>query len=523
MRAAMLVVIALFIPVLVLGAQDGTKRVVLDATSLGHQTLEKTVSTTSQTAFSFHMAGVELSDKTISSSTYQGVSPITDTPEKFGETSQPGLPDLPVYSQLVAIPDQAGVRAEIISSSFQIIENVDVCPFQLQPLDSQPDAVIPFTKDEAFYQRDAFYPSDIVDVQEPIIFRDLRMVSAVLSPIQYNPARRELKVYTNIDWRLNYDGTDTRNQKIRHNNNISETFLPMYRAIVPNADEMLAAYHPIRGGYLILYPRNIPDSLVQLLARWKHLKGYSVVAVPDTAIAHHTNPSSSQIFTYIQNAYNNWAVPPEFVCIMGSNTSGLIDYNHDGLASDHQYACVDGSDYFADVMVTRMSMPMTNSIMRTTIWKGLIYDKTPYMGDPNYWTRALSCAGNVGAVTPRIGVLWVREMLLDRGFTRVDTAFGWGSGDPNTAPITAAFNNGVCLTSYRGWGFPQNWGSPAFYNSNLDALQFNNKIGPACCPTCGTGNFGTVDCFGEHWCTMGSLTNGLKGGPGYFGACGEDT
>ncbi len=525
MRTALLVMLIFALPVVTLGASEGARQVVLEASNIGQVHLEKTISTTSQTGFTFRLAGVELSDKAVSATNYQQVLPITDTPEKFGQTDTEGLPDLPVYSQMVAIPDQAGVRAEIISSSYQIIENVDVYPFQRQPLDSRPDEVIPFTKDDAFYQQDEFYPRDLVQVQEPVVLRDLRMVSAVICPIQYNPVRRELKVYTNIDWRLNYEGIDTRNQKIRRNNKISETFLPMYRALVPNADEMLASYQPVRGGYLILYPRTIPDSLVQDLARWKHLKGYSVVTVPDSAIAHNASPTASQIFNYIQNAYNTWDSPPEFVCIMGSIfvANKIIDFPHDGLDSDHQYACVDGSDYFADVMVTRMSMPITNTVMRTTIWKAIVYDKTPYMGDPSYWLRGFSCAGNVSAVTPRLATLWVREMLLRRGFQQVDTVFYWDGHDPGISGITAALNRGVSITSYRGWGFPDHWGAPVFSTANLDALQFNNKIGPACCPTCGTGNFGTQDCFGEHWCTMGSTTTGFKGGPGYFGACGEDT
>jgi hypothetical protein len=528
MRIMMRVLLILTLLTTLAFGAEGSRSVVLETANLGQPALEKTVSTTSETGFSFRLAGVEMSEKTLSEGTYQEISPITDTPEKFGKTNQVSYPDLPVYSQMVAIPDQAGVVPEIISSSYQIIDNVDVYPFQREPLDSNPDEIIPFTKDEDFYQQDAFYPPEVVHVQEPVIFRDIRMVSAVICPIQYNPAKRQLKIYTNIDWRLSYEGTDARNQKIRHNNYISETFLPMYRAMVPNADEMLATYQPKRGGYLILYPRLIPDSLIQDLARWKHLKGYSVVAVPDSAIAHNSSPTAQQVLSFIQNAYDTWDIPPEFVCILGSIfvTNRITDWPYDGLASDHQYACVDGSDYFADVMVTRMSMPLTLTIMRTTIWKSIIYDKTPYMGDPAYWTRGLSCAGNVsGATTPRLSTLWVREMLLRHGFTQVDTVFYWdGQSDaPGIAAITASLNNGVCITSYRGWGFPSHWGHPAFSVGNLDALQFNNKISPACCPTCGTANFGSQDCFGEHWCTIGSLTSGLKGGPGYFGACGEDT
>ncbi len=520
MRIAIRVV--LMILALFMIAQSSSNRVVLNQANIDVAPMIMNSSSQAQTSLSFRIAGIEEEPTAVAGMTYQNITAITPNPMKFGVTGEEGLPELPVFAHLIGIPDQSGVRIEILSSSYEIIENVDVMPSQPSPVEGSPE-IPPFTKDDAFYQKNEFYPSEVAQLGEPIICRDLRMIQVEINPVQYNPVTKQLKVYTSIDYNLVYEGTDSRNIKIRRNNNISETFLPLYRSLIPNADEMLADYNPIRGGYLILTPDAFADT-IQQLARWKHLKGYSVVVTRATELAPSGTPSSSQIFTYIQNAYQTWAVPPEFVCIVGDE-SGLTTYFQDspyggGYASDQDYSCVDGSDYLSDVMVTRMSVPNSIATLRVAMWKAIKYDSDPFMGDPGFYARGLSVGGNVGgAITPRLTTLWVREQLLRHGYSQVDTAFctssSWScNADPQ---IPLSFNNGVGITNVRGAGSASGWWAPPFNTGNIDQLTANNKMGVLAVLTCGTGQFGEPDCFGEHWIRAGILPNALKGGPAYYG------
>ncbi len=524
MRVVTRMLMMLLLPALVMGA-EANRRVVLDQANMGQLPIQKALSTTTQTGFSIRLAGVDLSEKTVGTTSYQEISPITDNPEKYGQTGEDGLPDLPVIAQFVAIPDQAGIRVEIVSSSYQIIDNVDVYPTQPSPIEGESQDAIPFTRDNGFYQRNEFYPSELVQVGEPVICRDLRMVQAEANPIQYNPVTRQLKVYTSVDYRLVYEGTDNRNIKIRRDNHISESYLELYRSIAPNADEMLASYEPVRGGYLIITPNAFPDSLIQLLANWKHRKGYNVIVTRSTDIPGGGGGSNAAVFNYIQNAYNTWAIPPEFVCLIGDTNEGIVDYGFGGYTSDHHYSCVDGSDYFSDVMVTRMSMANDNITVRNTIYKSIIYDKSPYVGDPAYWTRGLCTAGNYNSggaptLSPRLNVLWAREQMMRHGFTRVDTSFGWQpGGDPGPGQITASLNSGVSLVNYRGWGSPSGFGLPVYLTSDFASVANNNKIGVLASLTCGTGAYGgSGACFGEVWIQAGASPSELKGGPGFYGA-----
>jgi hypothetical protein len=255
-----------------------------------------------------------------------------------------------------------------------------------------------------------------------------------------------------------------------------------------------------------------------------------VVIASDTAVSHTTGyPSTTQIFNYIQDAYNNWAVPPEFVCIMSDVDNGFPDYgysdSHAVYASDHDYTCVDGSDYFSDLMVTRMSVPTNNSALRVAIWKAVKYDSDPYMGDPAYYTRGLSVGGNAGGgITPRLTTLWVREQLLRHGYTQVDTSFCWTLDwdCPVDPQIAASFTNGVGITNVRGAGTASGWAVPPFHIDDLDGLPFNNKMGVLAVLTCGTGAF-RDECLGEAWIRAGYLPNSFKGGPAYYGVSDYDT
>jgi hypothetical protein len=219
---------------------------------------------------------------------------------------------------------------------------------------------------------------------------------------------------------------------------------------------------------------------------------------------------------YLQNAYRNWEVPPEYVMIVGDldGTFAVNDYPYSAYASDHHYACVDGTDYMADIFVARMSVDnMTEA--RRALSKIIKYEKYPYMNDPQHWIRGLSAAATYYE-SARLVTLWVRQLMLQNGFAQVDTAFGWDDY------LADYFNNGVSFIQYRGAGSSDGWSSPPWGVSNLLSMQNNQKLGVMASLTCGTGDF-EYECFGETWLRMGLSPDSLKGGPAFYGVTDHDT
>jgi hypothetical protein len=495
---------------------------------LGDVTAEFSVNSASGSDVSVSLAipAVAVNPVVLNGAEYKEVALPTAEHLFAGEATDDGMPAVPVITSLLAIPDLAGVELQVEYSGFDLVDNIDLAPVQPSPLESGEGAVA-FAKNDEFYARDEFYPSELATAGEPVIMRDVRMVQLAMYPVQYNPARRQLKIYHDLNIRANYTyGGDVVNPKLSRRPFVSEAFYPMYRDLISNFDDYFSTATVQRGGILIISKVTFIDTL-KALANWKHRKGYTVHLAPTTEFdPDGGNLTQTQVFNYIQDAYETWEIPPEYVMIVGDedNTSGpgIPDWPY--YTSDHHYSMVDGSDYLPDVAIVRLSVDSPGDLSKV-VAKIMTYETHPYMDDPGYWLRGLSVAGNVYATTPRITVLWVRQLLLEHGFTSVDTSFGWFSGDSDSR-LPGLFNQGVSLVSYRGWAGPSQWYSPTFSVGNLNALQNNNKIGVMASIVCGTGDFGPggVDpCFGETWLRMGASRTSFKGGPSFFGATDHST
>jgi hypothetical protein len=426
------------------------------------------------------------------------------------QLSEEGKPDLPSLTTMIIIPDQAGVSLDITYSSFETIENIDLAPTQPSESDAAPDAFIPFTKDNVTYSTDAFYPGQLAEAEEPVIMRDIRAVQISLNPVQYNPVRRELRIYQDLAVNVSYSG-DVINPKVVRHSFISEGFYPLYKSMFANFDEIFSTAEVKRGGYMIIVKPVIADTL-KALAEWKHQKGYNSRIVPTTEINSNGSPTGAQIFSYIQNAYRTWETPPEYVMLVGDRdgTYAVVDYPYSSYASDNKYGCVDGTDWIPDIFVARLSVDNIQDV-RKAISKIFKYEKTPFMSDPEHWIRGLA-VGYTMFATARYTTLWVREVALRHGWARVDTVY---ASAPDSH-VQQYFATGPGMIWYRGEGSNDGWWGPSMYINDLNALPSNQKLG-VCTPlTCGLGDF-AYDCFGEVWIRMGANPDSLKGGPAFYG------
>ncbi len=441
-----------------------------------------------------------------------------------GESDDAGKPNVPILTTMLAIPDQAGIQLNVTYSGFDTFEDIDLAPVQPSPAESSAEDV-PFTIDQAAYDQDAFYPGDLAGSEDPVIMRDVRMAQISLYPVQYNPVRRELRVYRDLSVSISYTNDNVINPKLTRQTYLSDGFYPIYKALLSNFDEYFSTATVKRGGFVIIARPTLVDSL-QAIARWKHLKGYTVRMVPTTEIYPGGNPTSIQIYNYLRNAYATWEVPPEYIMIVGDieGTYGVNQYPYGIYTSDNHYAMLDGTDFIPDVFIARLSVDNINEF-RTATAKILAYETQPYMADTSFWHRELSVAGNIGSTTPRLMVLWVRQMLFDAGYTRGDTVFNWG-GSGGTSEILASMNRGVSVVAYRGWAGASGWLNPSFNTSNLNSVTNNNMLGIMTSIVCGTGDFGdsySDPCFGELWVRMGASPTSFKGGPAFYGCTDHGT
>jgi hypothetical protein len=433
-----------------------------------------------------------------------------------GRIDRAGMPDLPALSYLLAIPATGTPRLEAVELEETVLEVYDIAPAGRFRTDGE--AVVEVQPGEV-YGRDAFWPSAVAALDEPMVFRDLRLVRLEVRPVRANPVTGELRVATRVTVRVVMEGGPSVNEKRAVRSWRSSTFEPLYEDLVLNYDALPRA-ETRRGSYLVIANDSFAAA-AEPLVEWKNRRGVETVLVTLSDID--PTPSAAEIHDYIETAYLTWDTPPDYVLLVGDAASGgygsFPTWYHDGNPTDHPYSELEGSDYLPEVIVGRMP---TDSPTETAVavMKVLEYERDCGAADQGWYERALCVAGNYGAtpppVTPRLTKLRVREMMLDHGYTQVDTVFYPPVTSPT--PISAVMNAGVGFVNYRGWGGATGWYYPSFTVADINALSNGTMLSVMTSCVCGTGNFDgyTDPAFGEAWIRAGSPGN-LKGGPAFYG------
>ncbi|MBN2460729.1 MAG: hypothetical protein JXB60_03900 [Candidatus Cloacimonetes bacterium] len=408
---------------------------------------------------------------------------------------KPGWPEVPTFHTLIGIADRGEVILEIFSWNEEII--TDVILYPEQPENSGGNF---FALADEFYRGNNIYPAQVVDVGMPAILRDQRVVDVTVNPFRYDPHRKELHIIENVEFNILCSGEGGENIKVRDRKK-SRFFAPLYRSVLANRDFIQDRDEDFQQPcYLFLYPENnlVANDLSQLV-HWKHQKGFEVHMVSTTE----AGTSLNQIKSYIQNAYDNWENPPEFVCLVadaGGNFSlptGHIDggnYNGEG---DHFYALLEGNDILADVFLGRLSY---NDILEleTILSKILHYEKEPYLNNLGWYERALMVGDPTDSGPSTVTTCQSIVEMMSYEVPQIDCIEVYE--EPWVQQISSNLNNGVLYFHYRGFANMSGW-----YNANTFNLNNGYMLPVVSHITCLTGDFeGTVDCRSEAFLKAGS-------------------
>jgi len=413
-----------------------------------------------------------------------------------GWLAEPGLPDLPRITRLIAIPNKSSVSVEAINVEEEILSDIDIYPYQPEYADVNSESKY-FIKDIDFYNKDEVYPKKIVEVGAPAILRDIRVVNVTINPFQYNPKKKELHIIKNADIKVTYNSDNVENIKTRERK-ISRFFEPLYKSVIINYDEIFETKEYQHGSYLFIYPDDTTiAAYLQPLTTWKHQKGFEVVA----ANTSQTGTTSYSIKNYIQNAYDTWPNPPEFICLVGdAGGSYSIPTGHYGYGEgDHYYTLLEGNDILADAFIGRLSFNYYNELYNI-INKILHYEREPYMDNVAWYRKALLVGDPSSSGASCIIInKYIKEVIQQNtGYYSFDEVY---SGN-FVNQISTSINNGVSYFNYRGWLGMSGWS-----NSNTAALNNGYMLPFVVIPTCGTGDFeGTYDCESEYFLKAGSVS-----------------
>ena len=413
-----------------------------------------------------------------------------------GNTSIIGEPELPVLTTFYAIDPGKTYEAQVNIISSETFQNMDILPMQTWD-HVNTDEAVSFTRDINIYTQMENYPANLAIVSESFTFRDLEIVSVSFTPFQYKPLTQELEVITSAEIELVETGSraDDSFKPLK----MSRVFEQLYESVVVNYDRNARAAEYQKPSILYILPSNSTNlmSTLNQLINWRHKSGYIVNTVSTST----TGTSNTSIKNYIQNAYETWDNPPEFVALVGDasgsySISTYFDnwsgYNGEG---DHPYSQLEGNDLFPEVLIGRISFGSTTELA-TIVNKTIQYETNPYMGE-NWFTRACmvgdpSISGISCVITNEVA----RQYLEVNGnYNDVRTVY---SGSFPTQMVNN-LNDGLTFFNYRGY-----YGVSGFNSGHISGLNNGFKLSIATVITCGTGSFASGTSLSETFIRAGT-------------------
>ena len=438
---------------------------------------------------------------------------FTSLESSKGYTDILGMPKLPLFSSMVMVDPSKKYEVDFIVNKSTVINNIKIIPTQKIQNGLEKTSIELIDND--FYNSSNTYPYVNVSISEPMIMRDIVVCNLNVIPFKYSPVNNELEVYESIS--INIREVD-QTEDIRHRNlPKSKVFEKIYKNKILNYNQFYRENNYQNPAILYICSGDIEsNSIFQQLVEWRRQRGYVVY----TASLSEIGSSSTSIKNYIQNAYNNYDIPPEYVSLIGdvggsySIPTYYEDFGHDSYGNecegDHPYSQLDGSDLLPEVLIGRMSI-RTVSELSTAVYKILNYEKATYLGSlDNYYTKAAmfgdpSSSGNSCSITKEA----VATLLSNHGFEDVYLKTSGGSW---SSSMRDELTEGSLFFNYRGY-----LGMSGFENSDVDNANNGYKLPFATVLTCGTGSFSEDQtCMSEKFFRAGTVSN-PKGGVAAIG------
>jgi len=451
-----------------------------------------------------------------------------------GHTAEYGKAELPTASFYVAVPQEAEITLNYEIKEYTILhQQVDIYPAQHPLPETEGYTDPPFTYDEEFYSKDESYPSTAVEISSIIEIRGCKIAVITVYPIEYNPLKKEIKVYEEIHVEVDFiGGTEVFiPERLR-----SVYFQPLFDAFLINMNSIERAAmknkpnspgkisEEDRADLLVVVYDDFYEEILPL-AEWRHQTGLVTKVVKLSDIG----TTAADLRTYVSNAYHSWELPPSFLLIVGDadhvpvNYLNIHPYDGDYTGTDHWYVAFDGSDYFPEMHEGRISVDNAAELT-VVVNKILEYSKNPYMEEDWFNNVLLASYEESGRY-----FVWGSETIYDflnpLGYNVIRQYEG-GSPPGSTAGVIDAINNGVIIANHRDHGASENsgssytgWSHPRFTTTNIINDLDNGAMYPIMFSlNCESGWFdGETDAYGGNYESIGEV--GLRvAGKGFVAA-----
>jgi gingipain R len=413
-----------------------------------------------------------------------------------------GAPALPSFGETFLIPSKGETELVILSSEMQEYSNVDVLPSKGNLKRNVNPENVPYVFGDS-YTKNEFYPSNPIELVKPFIARTVRGQVLRISPYQYNPVTKTLRVYTRLILKLVNNSSKKGQNEIEKELNPSD--LTAFSSIAAN--KLTDKYTVVseEGDLLVISPLEYKNA-VQELVEWKIKKGIKT----DVKTTDLTGNTATTIKTFISEYYNTHPNLKNILLVGDSDKIPAYSYGStwsEELYSDSYYGQLDGDDYYPEVFVGRLSG--NSQDIALMVQRILEYEKNPKTG--SWLSSALGLASSEGAgfgddnQADWQHMRGIRNQLLDFGYTTVHEFYDGSRGEqdmdgaPSSQAILDAVNAGVSLFNYTGHGDLNTCITGNFSSSHINQASNTGMYPFVISVACNNGTFIDANCLAESW------------------------
>ena len=196
-------------------------RIELDYTAVAqNQTVQLALSTPQQLIFKVQIPEVFSSEREVNGQTFNSVYI-----DGFAELVDPGKPALPVVGKMLAVPNDADLSVQILDARYEEVQGYYIRPAEEPQPESGQDNDQIVRLDNEIYTSNAFYPANTAWCEPIKIIRDCPVTLLWISPIQFNPVSKTLRIYTEIDVSVQFSGSNSYGIEPRFQSPVFETML----------------------------------------------------------------------------------------------------------------------------------------------------------------------------------------------------------------------------------------------------------------------------------------------------------
>jgi hypothetical protein len=427
----------------------------------------------------------------------------------YGYPATAGQPGLPILRREVEIPFGAQVSVELVSAqyidvSLQELSLYPIYPMQpsLVKLDSAEDNQV-FSLDAKAYTQSGLAPAIPLATGQPYIVRGHRIIPVEVWPVAYDPVAGTVRLYSQVTFRLRLEGADMALTRSLAQRYASPGFTASLSQRVLNFNQGQVVPVNSTIGFLIITADAYYDAMLPFVALREN-RGFDVTLTRLSQIPGGT--TNQDIKDYIQNAYNNWPVPPSYVLLVGDTdtiptwTGPVI-----GTSTDLYYGTMDGGgDWHPDIGRGRFPV---RSVAQTTIMvdKYLAYAN---LTGQEAWLKTTSWPATCDVYEVAEGT----HNYVSDNYTAPGGWTGTFPTDPQPGgdklycvtysathqDLIDAFNQGRWAIIYSGHGSYGGW-EMDFTPQDVQNLTNDGMFPFVASHACLSGDFGQPEVYGETW------------------------